>query len=302
MLHSYQNGGYRVDLHKDGTKVRHVLNPVVGPTFPESIDIKITDYCDLGCAYCHESSTIFGDQGDLIALADKLDDLPPGIELAIGGGNPLSHVGLIPFLQWAKSKGLVCNLTVNQGHLLKHKDLLTSLIQDELVYGLGISITNKNLTMLKYFDSLTPNIVFHLIIGVNDPFFVPELRRTVKNLKVLLLGYKVFGFGVQYRTDYVDRLIERWKRFFSFGLYRGYTIAFDNLAIEQLEIKKFLPETVWEENYMGDDFEFTMYIDAVKGQYAPTSRSSQRSSWEHLTIQEYFQSPHQKNLFKGGSY
>ena len=39
---------------------------------------------------------------------------------------------------------------------------------------------------------------------------------------------------------------------------------------------------------MGDDFCFTMYIDAVKQQYAPTSRSAERVSFEDCTLLEYF--------------
>lgn len=52
----YQNGNTTVIIMNDGTKIREYENaPEI--LHPESIDVKITDYCDMGCAYCHESST-----------------------------------------------------------------------------------------------------------------------------------------------------------------------------------------------------------------------------------------------------
>jgi hypothetical protein len=57
----YKNGNTFVEIYADGTKIRTTAdeeNPQ--PELPESIDLKITDYCDAGCAWCHENSTIHG--------------------------------------------------------------------------------------------------------------------------------------------------------------------------------------------------------------------------------------------------
>ena len=86
----YTNGNTVVTILSDGTKIREYEgDPVI--LHPESIDVKITDYCDMGCAYCHESSTTSGSHADLKTLLGIIHDLPAGVELAIGGGNPLSH-------------------------------------------------------------------------------------------------------------------------------------------------------------------------------------------------------------------
>ena len=50
-------------------------------------------------------------------------------------------------------------------------------------------------------------------------------------------------------------------------------VSFDNLALEQLHIKEQMSQGAWESRYMGDDGQFTMYIDAVKMEYAPSSVS-----------------------------
>jgi len=59
ILHSYQNGNTLVNLYNDGTKTREYEGEPK-PVFPESIDVKITNYCDAGCTFCHEKSTRLG--------------------------------------------------------------------------------------------------------------------------------------------------------------------------------------------------------------------------------------------------
>ncbi len=198
----YKNGNTTVTIMNDGTKIREYENaPEI--LHPESIDVKITDYCDMGCAYCHESSTTKGVHADLNKLLEVIAELPAGVELAIGGGNPLSHPNLVEFLQALKAKGIIANLTVNQGHLKTFQDMIIYLIKDELVKGVGISITNNNFNYIKPLLKITDNIVYHLIAGVNKVEVVEKLIELGK-CKVLVLGYKLFGFGVKYHSKEVD--------------------------------------------------------------------------------------------------
>lgn len=289
---SYINGNTKVTLLEDGTKIREYENtPLV--IHPESIDVKITDYCDMGCSYCHESSTTKGKQGNLITLMDVIKDLPAGVELAIGGGNPLSHTELLWFLYRLKEKGLIANITINQGHLGSYQSLIQFLIKEELIHGVGISITNNNFKYIKPLLQLSNNIVYHIICGVNQPSILDTLYNLNlsqnRDTKILVLGYKQFGFGINYFSQEVEDNIQIWKR-----KLRYYTnkliLSFDNLSIEQLEIKKWFTKEGWQQFYMGDDFQFTMYIDAVKQEYAPTSRSLQieRESFNDTTLLKYF--------------
>ena len=281
----YQNGNTTVTILRDGTKIREYENiPVI--SHPESIDVKITDYCDMGCAYCHESSTTAGIHADLTKLLDIISELPAGVELAIGGGNPLSHPNLVEFLQTLKSKGIIANLTINQGHLKSYNDLIIFLIKEDLVKGLGISITNNNFTYIKPLLKLTNNIVYHLIAGVNKIEVIDKLIE-LGNCKVLILGYKLFGFGITYHNEEVNTELKNWYK--CLPNYIGKcTLSFDNLAIEQLRVKRLFTIDGWNKFYMGDDFCFTMYIDAVKQEYAPTSRSKDRKSFNEYTLLNYF--------------
>jgi len=282
---SYQNGNTQVTILNDGTKIREYENtPYI--FHPESIDVKITDYCDMGCLYCHESSTIKGKHADLNKLLEVIKDLPAGVELAIGGGNPLSHPNLIEFLQELKNRGIIANLTVNQGHLKTFQDMLIYLIKDNLVKGLGISITNNNFNYVKPLLEITDNIVYHIIAGVNKIDVLDKLIALGK-CKVLILGYKTFGFGINYYSEEVLKEIKNWYKILPKYIGKC-TISFDNLAIEQLNVKRLFTHEGWNKFYMGDDFCFTMYIDAVKEEYAPNSRSSNRKSFNNYSLLEYF--------------
>ena len=190
IIGKYQNGNTTVIIYEDGTKIREYDNtPEI--YFPESLDVKITNYCDLGCKYCHENSTIKGEHADLEKLKAVLISLPAGVELAIGGGNPLDHPNLIEFLIWCQERGLICNITVNQRHLKKHLATLETLIEEKLIYGLGISIVNNHYREIEYLKTLTNNIVYHLIAGVNNVSELDSLN-SIGNCKVLILGYKNF--------------------------------------------------------------------------------------------------------------
>ena len=67
-------------------------------------------------------------------------------------------------------------------------------------------------------------------------------------------------------------------------------IAFDNLALEQLDIKSALTDSEWNTFYLGDECSHSMYIDAVEGKFARTSRSEDRVSWDSIRLLDYFKS------------
>lgn len=293
----YINGSYHVIIEDDGTKTRRLLGKDSSfVEYPESIDVKITDYCDLGCAFCHESSTVEGKHADLDKLFDVLSQMELyGQEHAYGGGNCLSHPDIIPFLTKMKAAGVISNITINQGHVGRYFDMIKYLIDEQLVYGVGVSITSNQFKYIDELMSITPNVVLHVIAGVHHPSIVDELLAKYGTVKVLLLGYKDWGFGIQYRDEKVNTLIDKWyTRIGSIIRKKGLTISFDNLAIEQMDLKRWFIGEGWKKFYMGDDFTFTMYVDGVKQQYAPTSRSPERVGFDEMSIVDYFRT-HKKD-------
>ena len=65
-------------------------------------------------------------------------------------------------------------------------------------------------------------------------------------------------------------------------------VSFDNLALEQLNVKRLLSSEEWNNFYMGDDGKFTFYIDLVKGEFAKNSLSQERFPIEDKSIDEMF--------------
>lgn len=296
---TYENGNVLVEIYEDGTKVRSFENKEgAKPTHPETIDVKISNFCDLDhiCTFCHEGSNRKGKHGDLKHLLYTLSSsLPEGVELAIGGGNPLAHPDLYDFLFKAKALGFICNLTVNQLHVQRYKDLLWTLINDDLIKGLGISHRAEKYGRSFVEFASYEHTVIHLIAGIDDWGVIGNLHE-VGFKKFLVLGYKTFGRGVEYKksnSPQVDANLKQWYMFIAkyIGSDKDMVISFDNLGIEQLNIKRFFTDKGWEKFYMGDDGEFSMYIDAIEQMYSPTSRSphSERVGFDRMKLNEFFQ-------------
>ena len=60
------------------------------------------------------------------------------------------------------------------------------------------------------------------------------------------------------------------------------------LATEQLGIRDIVGDDVWTGSYMGGDGEFSMFVDAVRMEYAASSADEVRLPLEGRTIREAF--------------
>lgn len=292
LLREYINGNYTVRIYSDGTKIRFSNDDEFYPIFPESIDLKITNQCDLRCPMCHEKSTPMGKEGDL--NHPFFDTLVPGTELALGGGNPLSHSSLIPFLLRMKLKGIICNITVNQVHLIKHQELIQKLIDERLINGVGISIT-KDLFIEEIIDFLAknPNSVVHVIAGIITPKLLEKLYD--HNIKLLILGYKYVGRGESYFSDKNEENMN-WLEQNILDISSHFSIvSFDNASIHQLKMKHKVED--YKTLYMGDDGEYTMYIDLVKKQFAMSSVTRKRYKLKENIVSMFNKVKKDKTLY-----
>jgi len=270
ILAEYDNGNCHIKLYCDGTKIRDCGSPAM-PEMPESIDLKITNYCDVGCPFCHEGSSTKGVAADYKKIQNILSQLRPGTEIAIGGGNPLSHPDIDCILYEAKDLGLISNLTVRLESLVKNKNAfsLSDYRRDNLLWGLGISGVEGIGIFEQIYGHLTDsNTTLHFIIGVDSP---QEVIRAVSGYKVLILGFKEVGRGRDYYPIAKPK-IDEWRYWSPTILSRTNSIvSFDNLAIEQLGLRNLISDNDWDTYYMGGEGEFTMYIDASADEYAISS-------------------------------
>ena len=296
-LKCYENGNHITKIYDDGTKIKETghfeFRPLPGMKggpkvwvpddadhftydFPENADIKITDYCDAGCAYCHENSTVKGVHGDLRRIEKTIDSLHAGTELAIGGGNALAHPDLIWFLEKLKKNGVIANITINQKHLRPYKDLICKLVAEELVHGIGVSLVDSsNKDDFDFIDTLGNNVVIHTIAGILDENDLDVL----KNRKVLILGYKDLRRGhamLEKDFDEITRRMDLLRKLWLYDLKKNCkVVSFDCLAIEQLDPKNVLnvSDKDWSTLFQGSDTDVkdadgnitcaTMFIDCV---------------------------------------
>ena len=279
ILGVYKNGNYNVTILSDGTKIRRTEEDEFIPEFPENADVKITDKCSQGCPFCYEGCTKQGKHSYLMCEDGTFGQhwmytLHPYTELAING-NDLDHPDLDKFLLKMQEMKIIVNVTVNQNQFLKHVDYLKYLTDKKMIYGLGISLNNVKSDSLWKFIKDFPNAVIHTIAGIlteNDIQYLMD-----NHAKVLVLGYKLLGRGVDYAWDFSDSInknIKVLKSLLSEMVQKCKVVSFDNLAIEQLGVKELLfkdKEDEWDDFYMGDDGNFTLYIDAVNQTFAKNS-------------------------------
>ena len=270
VIADYQNGNVHVILKDDGTRIMECPDGEEWNfEFPCSADVTITTKCDGGCPYCYLGCTPNGKDADL--YSSLIDSFHPGMEIAINL-NSMDHKQLISFLQRMKDRGVIVNGTVNQIHFERHNEhILKTLCDNELIHGLGISAkkpTPEFVRKVKYF----PNAVIHVINGLWTAEDIEVMKDN--GLKVLILGYKTKGRGVEYKEtngelikrnqEYLYDILPELPKMFK-------VISFDNLAISQLDVRRIVPEGKWDEFYQGDEGTCSMFIDLVNGYFARSS-------------------------------
>lgn len=316
------NGNEILFLGADGSKIRVCTDDEEKPEYPESIDLKITDQCSHGCAFCYEDCTAEGKHASL--NHSFLKKLPPFVELAVGGGNPILH----PELDKVPNLTDCVNITIHERDFIYmnysnfeycdsfdakypainkfnaigvslSNDLTTELLDcfkspwEDDCYGFSINCKRNYKYGVDYGDDYT-EIVFHVINGVINPEKLEMFYD--KGAKLLILGFKEKGRGKSYLEnndveqkkqwmyDNIEEIVKHFK-----------VVAFDTLAMEQLNIKRFLSDEDYEKYYMGDDGSHSMYIDLVKGEFGISSNDNRRWTLTN-DIREMFSFVRQEHL------
>jgi hypothetical protein len=283
ILKQYYNGDCYITLYSDGTRIikGNYLN------YPLNIDIRVSTSCSFGqrddgsfvlCDFCHESAKVNGKDCDYELLKSKLLNLPP-IELAIGCNQFTDK--LKDFLFWCKDR-FICNLTINSGHIKRDQDKIQEGIKNQLFYGLGISY-RKGIPIPQWVIDY-PNTIIHVIVAIDDLNDILE-----KNFpKILVLGCKDFGFNLGKLNQ---EKIKDWYR--NIHLLFNNQVSFDNLALEQLNLKRFFSDETWDIINQGEE---SFYIDAANQRFSKSSRSSEFTNWDEISVKEFYVQNKRKSI------
>ena len=271
LLGKYRNGN-------DGTKIRETEDDDFKPEFPECIDVCISRKCETGCKFCYEGcspegkeAVFFNHEGKL--LQPWIDSLKPYTEVALNV-NSVNNYQLLDLLFYLRDKKVVANITVNQFEFMKNYNIIKTMINKNFVKGVGISLRDPYDDEFFEIIQHLPNVVIHTIAGLLDEIMIDKLMQ--HKCKVLILGYKTVGKGVEYHEKNKSNIHikqQQLKEILPAMIRRCKVVSFDNLALEQLDIKNllFADRNDWDEFYMGNDGDFTFYIDAVERTYSKNS-------------------------------
>ena len=296
LLAKYKNGNYTVRIFSDGTKIRQNNLDNFTPDFAESMDVTITTKCNGNCEWCYLCCNENGVHADL--NQPFFDTVHAGTEMAING-NDLSHPDLENFLIRMKDKGVFVNMTINQKHLHPHIGTLIDWQKRNLIWGIGISLTNSNDINLYEDIQKLDNVVIHVIDGLFTKEDIENMKD--KHIKLLILGFKHVGRGIEYynlhkeevdsNIDYLDKHIKEYADNFD-------NIGFDTLSSEDLHMREKVGEKVWSLYHMGSEGEFTYFIDAVNKKYAVSSMEIENNQYDILdNVDDMFKEVRKKQGF-----
>lgn len=278
-----KNGNYYIGYGWRGRIRFSLTNEDTIPSYPELIDLKITNKCNNNCPFCYMDSTMKGKEADIKTLKKRIGELSGGydawnkrlIEFSVGGGNVLLYPHLEELFEYMVNQGHIVNTTINAKDvdLLKKDEKLKNIFA-KYVSGLGVSVTSVN--DLPYLEKLrdlfpthkmdkepglvTSNVVIHLIpemLGVDATKEIMTRLRYMGYYSCLFLGYKTNGRGAtQKYFNFTD------KDLTELFVYGGHCIGIDTTFANRH--KKWLDENFETEATVTlHEGEYSMYIDGV---------------------------------------
>lgn len=204
MLKLREDHGHWTAFHPaSGLKVTASPGPerLLKTAAPELVDISVTDFCSIGCAFCYRGSTTQGQHATLEHLDWIARQLARAgvFEVALGGGEITQHPHFLEVLRTFQRRGLTVNFTTRQPQFVARywPDL------QHLIGALAISSGSAGELRRQHANlpGVPPERVnVHIVLGTlrRAPFL--DLLRTAHALghRVTLLGYKTSGRGAHY--------------------------------------------------------------------------------------------------------
>lgn len=208
-----QSGWWTVFSRRNGSKTRFVfsrdgrLPSDARSSAPELVDISITDYCDFGCKYCYRGSTRNGTHASMDVIRRIAQDCHDRrvFEVAIGGGEPMSHPCFVEILQSFREAGVVPNFTTRRSDWLSDEYLSDKIFS--LIGGVAFSVDSADdidrlvrpAVELRRDAADPPSQTIHIqyVVGSGPPDALRAVLAAAEKLYVgvTLLGWKTTGRG-----------------------------------------------------------------------------------------------------------
>lgn len=252
-----------------GTKVRLSFDnnaTITKATFPELVDLKITDNCEFGCKWCYQGSTPNGKHAEYRTLSYLLYQLSQRkvFEVAIGGGEPTLHPNFIQLLETCRKFGIVPNFTTINLSYLSYKEGQEAI---DLCGAFAFTV-HDHYDVEELSNIITTNkhkCTIQVVIGTIDEYALRKIIiAALDKFNITLLGYKNTGRGKHFSPIQCD-----WIKVVS-GIKALHRIGIDTMLARQYheQIKELcIPQ--WQ--YETEEGKFSAYIDAVNYLIGPSS-------------------------------
>lgn len=296
-LATYKNGNTITTIYDDGTKTHFTKDDEFDFAFPECHDISISRCCDNGCEFCYYDCSPTGKHGELTGW-NFFDTMRPYTEIAINIQRPMPNT-LLTFIYKMFRKNIIVNITINQNHFMDEDfwDRINYWIELGYIKGIGISLTDP--TQDGFIEKVKqyPNAVVHVVAGILNPEDLTPLMG--RGLKLLILGYKTTGRGSDYLCNNHQMISDNifWLSSALDEVIDGFeVVSFDNLALDQLNVKSKVSKEEWDMMYAGEDGTNTFAIDLVDGTFSRNSMSQIKYTIGDKTIDEMFEIIRKENI------
>lgn len=177
---------------------------------PELVDVKITDFCDIGCAYCYQGSTPEGRHAKLEDVQELARQFFKAgvLEVAIGGGEPTRHPQFAEILEAFSSQGIVANFTTRDLSFLNDHPRAERILAASRSVAVSVGSKRQMEAAQELWVSSgwsarvdSNPFSYQYVVGTSSD---AELGAMVKlstdsSYNLTLLGYKDSGRGAQWR-------------------------------------------------------------------------------------------------------
>ncbi|MCY1703906.1 radical SAM protein [Deinococcus sp. SL84] len=231
------------------------------PPRPELVDINVTDFCSVGCAFCYRGSDTRGEHATLENLATIAQRLGKAgvFEVALGGGEITEHPHFLQMLPLFHEAGLVTNFTTR---LPQHVAAQWRRIEPHI--GAFAFSTSGPRELKRQAETLrglpAERINVHVVMGTqSEAQFRATLEEAARHrYRVTLLGYKTTERGGEYRPIPYDW----WTGGIALAQERGLALSIDTTLAEQYH-QDILAAGVAQEYFHVREGQYSAFIDAV---------------------------------------
>ena len=281
---AYKNGNYWVILNPDRKLRIQFQDEHPEAVQPELIDLKITDYCNIGCNFCYMDSTTSGQHADIDELTKIVGTMAPfgtKIEFALGGGEPTTHPKFTDILRFIHGNGNIVNFTTKSKNWFSNPDIVNTVYEavSGIAYSVGsidearefIELHQKAFieNRLRVSDPKYVKIYLHLIPEIlgNEKFreiidwvdnYNREYRLRKKPVYVTILGFKEIGRAQPEQRQLIPEILD--IILLTTSTHIGVDTKFASDYKELLDIAK-----IDRKLYTTEEGEYSMYIDGITG-------------------------------------